>query len=109
MITKDVDGYYASIQYEADEQLEGGTGAVGMDFSIKGFITAPDGIQVEPLNMYRKTEKRLKGESWRSSRKMKGSDNRRKQIVNLQKIYQHIRDERDRFQPQGINRDGQAL
>jgi len=62
MITKDVDGYYASIQYEADEQLEGGTGAVGMDFSIKGFITAPDGIQVEPLNMYRKTEKRLKGE-----------------------------------------------
>jgi len=68
-----VEGYYASIQYETDGELEGGTGAVGMDFGIKGFITTSDGIQVAPLDTCRKTEKRLKGENWRSPRKMKGS------------------------------------
>jgi len=55
-----VEGYYASIQYETDGELEGGTGAVGMDFGIKGFITASDGIQVAPLNTCRKTERGLK-------------------------------------------------
>jgi len=92
IITKDAEGYYASIQYETDEELEGRTGAVGMGFDIKGFITASDGIQVKPLNMYRRMERKLKGEHRRSSRKRKGFSNRRKRIVKLQKIYQRVRD-----------------
>jgi len=60
IITRDVDRYYASIQYESDEELTEGEGSVGLDMGIKHFLTTSDGIQIKPLNILRKKEKRLK-------------------------------------------------
>jgi len=60
IITRDVDRYYASIQYESDEELTEGEGSVGLDMGIKHFLTTSDEIQIEPLNILRKKEKRLK-------------------------------------------------
>ncbi len=97
MVTRDVDRYYASIQYESNEELPKGNGSVGIDLGIKHFITTSDGIQIEPLNSYRKLEKKLKRENRRLSRKEKGSINRRKQIFKLRKVYQRIRDARTDF------------
>ena len=92
IVTRDVDRYYASIQYETDETLEKGKGTIGIDMGIKHFATTSDGLQVEPLNSMRKHEKRLKRQQKKLSRKKKGSNNRRKQIARVRKIHRQIRD-----------------
>jgi putative transposase len=97
IITRDVDRYYASIQYESDEKPSKGGGVMGIDLGVKHFLTTSDGLQVEPLNITRKMEKKLKKEHRRLSRKKKGSANRKKQITKVRKIYQHIRDARTDF------------
>ena len=97
VVTKDVQRYYASIQYETDEEMPKGKGIVGIDMGIKVFATLSDGLQVEPLNALRKKEGRLKRQQKNLMRKKKGSENRKKQIVKVQKIHQQIRDARTDF------------
>jgi len=97
VITRDVDRYYASVVYESDEKPSVGMGAVGLDMGVKHFLTTSDGIQVEPLNALKKREKQLKREQRRLSRKERGSGNRKKQIVKLERLYQKIRDARTDF------------
>ena len=97
IVTRDVDRYYASIQYGSDEALERGKGTTGIDMGIKAFATLSDGLQIEPLNALGKKEERLKREQKKLSRKKKGSSNRRKQIVRVRKVYQQIRDARTDF------------
>ncbi len=86
VVTRDVDRYYASIQYETNEALEKGKGTIGIDMGIKHFATTSDGLQVEPLNSTRKHEKRLK----RQQKKV--SNNRIKRIARVRKIHRQIRD-----------------
>ena len=97
VVTRDVDRYYASVQYESDESLQKGKGTVGIDMGIRSFATLSDGLQIEPLNALRKTEIRLKRQQKKLSRKEKGSENRKKQIVRVQKVHQKIRDMRMDF------------
>ena len=97
IVTKDVDRYYASIQYETNEKLQKGTGIIGIDIGIKAFATTSDGIRVEPLNALRRNEERFTRQQKKLSRKEKGSNNRKKQIVRVEKIYQQIRDARTDF------------
>ena len=97
VVTRDVDRYYASIQYEATGETSQGNGTIGIDMGIKHFATTSDGLQVEPLNSTRKHEKRLKRQQKKLSRKKKGSNNRRKQIVRVRKIHLQIRDARMDF------------
>ena len=97
IVTKDVERYYAFIQHETDEKLSKGDAIIGIDMGIKAFLTTSDKLQVEPLNALRKSEKKLKREQRRLSRKRKGSKNRKKQIVKVQKINQKIRDARTDF------------
>ncbi|MGC8515784.1 MAG: RNA-guided endonuclease InsQ/TnpB family protein, partial [Thermoplasmata archaeon] len=87
VITRDVDRYYASIQYEIEEELPKGKGTIGIDMGIKAFLTTSDGLQVEPLDASRKAEKKLKREQRMLSRKRKGSKNRKKQILKVQKVH----------------------
>ena len=97
VITKDVDRYYASVQYECTEKLPKGSGTVGIDMGIKTFATLSDGLQIEPLNAMGKKGERLKRQQKKLMRKKKGSENRKKQIVKVQKIHQQIRDARTGF------------
>jgi len=97
IITRDVDRYYASIQYETNEELVRGNAVAGIDMGVKYFLTTSDGIAIEPINTYRKYEKKLKKEQRRLSIKEKGSENRKKQIVKVKKLYQKIRDARTDF------------
>ena len=75
--------------------------SVGIDTSIKHFLATSDEIQVEPLNILRKKEKKLKREYRGLSRKRKESENRKKQIVKLRKVYQCGRDARTDFNHKG--------
>ena len=60
IVTRDVERYYASIQYELNEDIPAGKGTIGIDMGIKAFLTSSDGLQIEPLNALKKMEKRLK-------------------------------------------------
>ncbi|MEM0097248.1 MAG: transposase [Conexivisphaerales archaeon] len=95
IVTKDVDRYYASIQYEIKKEMP--KGAVGIDMGIRSFITTSGGLKIEPLNALRKKEKMLKRQQRKLSRKRKGSMNRKKQIMKVQKIYQQVSDARKDF------------
>ena len=97
IITRDTERYYASLQYEIEEKLQKGYAVIGIDMGIKAFITTSDGLHVEPLNALRKAEKKLKKEQRRLSKKTKGSKNRKKQIVKVQKIHQQIKDAKTDF------------
>ena len=97
IITKDIDRYYASIQYEENKELPRGQGIIGIDMGIRPFATLSDGLQIEPLNALRNKEKRLKRQQKKLSRKERGSGNRKKQIVRVQKVHQKIRDMRADF------------
>ncbi|MBI0584321.1 MAG: transposase, partial [Methanomassiliicoccus sp.] len=52
---------------------------IGLDQGLKSFIVGSDGLVVEPPKFLRKSEKRLIKEQRKMSRKVKGSNNRRKQ------------------------------
>jgi len=108
IVITSVDRYYASVGYESDEKLAGGMGAVGLDVGIKHFLTASGGIQIEPLNGFREQETKLKREQRRLSRKERGSENRKKQIVKLERLYQKMRDVRSDFNHKASS-DSQAL
>lgn len=97
VVTSDVERYYASMQYESMENPVKGSGVIGIVMGVKAFLTTSDGLQVEPLNALRKVEKKLKREQRRLSRKKKGSNNKRKLVVEIQKVYQKIRDARTDF------------
>ena len=58
---------------------------------ITYFMTASDGLQVEPLNALRKAEKKPIRELRKLSRRKRSSENSKKQIVKVQKLHQQIR------------------
>ena len=91
VVTRDVQRYYASIQYETEEGAPKGIGVTGIDMGLMAFLTTSDGLQIFPMNSLRKVEKKLKKEQRRLSGKRKGSENRKKQIIKVKKIQQKIR------------------
>src|SRR3990172_3948479 len=53
--------------------------AVGIDLNVSNFSTDSDGLIIEHPNIVKKAEKKLKRQQRKLSRKMKGSQNRKKQ------------------------------
>ena len=70
---------------------------VGIDMGLKYIITTSDGIQTEPPQFLRKSEKKLKRAQKRLSRKLKGSGKRRKAKTSVTKIHRKIERQRDDF------------
>ncbi len=70
---------------------------IGLDMGIKFFITDSEGRQIENPKFYKKTLDRLRIEQRKLSRKKKGSNNRRKQILRVAKLYQKLTNQRDDF------------
>jgi len=60
-------------------------------------MTLSNGEKVEPPKFLRKSEKKLQREQRRLSRKRKGSQNRRKQVIKLACIHRKIRLQRTDF------------
>lgn len=97
IVTRDVDRYYASIQYESSEIMPKGSETIGIDLGLKSFATLSNGIQIENPHNVGKVEKRIKRQQKKLSRKVKGSNNRRKQIVRIQRLQLELRDKRMDF------------
>jgi putative transposase len=91
--------WYASIQTEREvpQPLPTATTAIGIDMGIARFATMSDGSFIEPLNSFKKHEQRLKRYQRRMSRKVKFSNNWKKEKAKVQKVHTAIANARKDF------------
>jgi putative transposase len=91
--------WFASIQTEreVEQPIPTATSAIGIDVGIARFATMSDGKFIEPLNSFKKHEKRLAKYQRRMSRKVKFSKNWHKAKRKVQKVHAHIANARKDF------------
>lgn len=91
--------WYVSIQveYDADISYHPSTSMIGMDMGVKRFATLSDGSFIEPLNSFRKLEKKLTLAQKRLSKKVKFSANWKKQKQKITRIHERIANARHDF------------
>ncbi|MDQ0195376.1 RNA-guided endonuclease InsQ/TnpB family protein [Paenibacillus wynnii] len=69
----------------------------GIDVGIKKFAVLSNGEEIENPKFLRKSEKKLKRQQRRLSRRKKGSKNWKKQLVKVQKIHTKVANQRKDF------------
>lgn len=72
--------------------------SIGIDVGISAFATLSDGTQIDNFKYYESTQKKLRVANRRVARRKKGSNRRRKAVMQLRKIHQKIRHQRNDFQ-----------
>jgi transposase, IS605 OrfB family, central region len=90
--------WFVSIQTEREVETsrpKGGT--VGIDLGIAHFATLSDGTFFAPLNSFKRHEVALRKAQQSLSRKVKGSNNRKKALARVQKIHVRIANVRRDF------------
>jgi putative transposase len=98
-INREADGWYASVSCaEAPIHLSPATTQeTGIDLGLESFATLADGATIQNPRFYRKAEKDLKRCQRRVSRRMMGSNRRRKAVKLLAKAQQKVRRQRSDF------------
>ncbi|KKD38936.1 RNA-guided endonuclease InsQ/TnpB family protein [Limnoraphis robusta] len=95
------DKYFAAILFESDNLPLDITGKIsGIDLGLTSLVTVFDGetyTKVDPIKPTRKYAKRLKRRQQASSRKTKGSNNRKKQVKRVAKVHEKIANTRVDF------------
>ena len=91
--------WYASIQTEREvpQSTPAATTAIGIDVGIARFATFSDGSFIAPLNSFKKHQQRLARYHRRMSRKVKFSNNWKKEKAKVQKIHSRIANARKDF------------
>jgi len=88
--------WYVSIQTEIEvaEPVHPSASAVGIDMGVARFATLSDGSYLEPLNRFKKLEKKLAREQRNLARKVKFSANWNKQKQKITRLHIRIADAR---------------
>lgn len=91
--------WYACFSCEVEEQppLEATGQSIGLDVGIASLITTSLGEKVENPKWYRVGQAKLRVAQRRVARRKKGGSNRRKAIVQLQRVSEHIENRRKDF------------
>lgn len=91
--------WYASIQTEREvpQPVPTATTAIGIDVGIARFATMSDGSFLAPLNSFKKHQQRLARYQRRMSRKVKFSNNWKKEKTKVQKVHTCIANARKDF------------
>ena len=88
------DKYFAAILFEVDDSNANKTGKIsGIDLGLTNLVTVFDGetySKVDPIKPTRKYAKRLKRRQQALSRKVKGSNNRKRQVKRVAKVHEKI-------------------
>lgn len=71
--------------------------SVGYDFGMKKFLTSSDGIDVIAPEFFRKNSNAIATANRNLSRKKKGSNNRKKAVVALERLHKRIANQRNDF------------
>jgi putative transposase len=102
-ITKTPTGkYFISILVELEKELPkkkplDEKQAIGIDLGIKTFATLSNGMEIENPKHLKKSLKKLKKQQRKVSRKVKGSNNRKKEIKKLALIHEKVTNKRNDF------------
>jgi putative transposase len=67
---------------------------IGIDVNVENLLTTSEGERVENPRFYAKSEKKLRIKQRSLARKKKGSNNRRKALLQVQKQHQHVKNQR---------------
>jgi putative transposase len=91
--------WFASIQTEreVEQPLSTSTSAIGIDVGVVRFATLSDETYIEPLNSFKKHQRRLARYQRRMSRKVKFSQNWKKAKARIQRIHTQIANARKDF------------
>lgn len=95
-ISKEIDRYYVSVavSYESDNETKQIEDVIGIDLGIKELATCSDGVVYNNPKNTKKYSTKLSKEQRRLSRKVKGSKNRKRQIVKVAKVHRKIKNSR---------------
>ena len=98
-VSKEANKYYVSlcVEEEIDNTEFHLRNAIGIDLGIKNSVITSDGIKYDKMSFYMKLEHKLKGLNKWLSRSQKGSNNRHKIIVKIQRVYQKLKNMRKYF------------
>jgi len=98
-IKREINGWFVVFTVETEKELLPKTGkSIGIDAGIESFMTLSDGTQIENFKFFEASQRRLRVAQRSVSRKKKGSNSRGKAVVNLKKIHQKIKHQRNDFQ-----------
>lgn len=71
--------------------------AVGLDVGLKSFVALSTGLREDNPRFYKQGQKALRVAARKVSRRKKGSNRRKKAVIELQQAHAHIRDQRNNF------------
>ncbi len=101
-VTKKADGYYITLSLEDSTVPEvkpniNPDKVVGIDMGLKDFFTTSEGDSIPIPQHYRRSEKRLRVENKRVSRRKKGSNRWKKAVKQLGKRHKKVAEKRKYF------------
>ena len=83
--------YFVNITVELDiKQLPKSQNDIGIDFGIKNFLITSNGEVFENKHFYKKIEKKLKYLQKQASKKVKGSNNKKKANLKVAELFEYI-------------------
>ncbi|BAZ17396.1 transposase, IS605 OrfB family protein [Calothrix sp. NIES-4071] len=104
-ISREVDGWYVSVLLRDEtvpdlpiKCLEECESIQGVDVGIKKLASLSDGTLISNPQFLKKSERRLRIRQRRVSRKQKGSRKRKKAAIQLSRLHQKIRRQREDYQ-----------
>jgi putative transposase len=104
-VKREAGKWYAcfSVEYDTDPLPE--TDArVGLDVGLLAFATLSDGSTIDNPRYHRQAQAKLRLAQRRVARRKRGSHNRRKAVVLLQKAHAHVRNQRADFHHKAAHR-----
>lgn len=95
-IRRTAGNWYVCFSCEVPDPLPlGPTGQqVGIDLNVENLLTDSTGQRRESPKFYRRTQRKLAIAQRSMQRKQKGSKNRRKALLRVQRLHEHIRNQR---------------
>ena len=97
-ISRENNKYYISFTFYTDIESKETTDSVGIDLGIKDFVICSDGTVYENKRFLEKSLRKLKIQQRRLSKKKKGSKNREKQRIKVNKLYKKVKNQRNDYQ-----------
>ena len=79
------------------ERFEHTNEQVGIDLGVKDFVITSDGEVFENKHFFKKEEKKIKKLQKQLSKKVKGSNNRKKAQVRIAKLFERITNKKDAY------------
>jgi putative transposase len=91
-VSREIDHWHVSIQTEQKVAVPKHTSikAVGIVLGIRKMVALSDGTHIDPINSFRKAQRKIAVHQHKLSSKVKFSKNWHKQLKKIQKLHWHI-------------------